>query len=101
MAEARYEIYVPYPSVVSSAAMAYAKTELPKAVISTENGRQVYTDMGQENFSVVHVIAEDQPFTDSTVKQIAAFVADHMQENIMVSKAGKSGLNVWTIPSPS
>ena len=60
-----------------------------------------YTDMGQENFSVVHVIAEDQPFTDSTVKQIAAFVADHMQENIMVSKAGKSGLNVWTIPSPT
>lgn len=101
MAEARYEIYVPYPSVVSSAAMAYTQTELPKAVVSTENGRQVYTDQGQENFSVVHVLAEDAPFTDSTVKQVAAFVAEHLQSDIFVSKAGKSGVNVWTIPNPT
>lgn len=100
MAEARYEIYIPYPSVVSSAAMAYAQTELPNAVVSTENGRQVYTDQGQENYSVVHVIAEDQPFTDSTVKQIASFVGDHLNvTSVMVAKSGKSGINVWTIQS--
>lgn len=100
MAEARYEIYVPYPSIVSSAAMAYAQTELPDAVVSTENGRQVYTDNGQENFSVVHVIAEDQPFSDSTIKQIASFVGQHLNvPSIFVSKASKTGINVWTIQS--
>src|SRR4051794_20453489 len=98
MAEARYEIYVPYPSVVSSAAMAYAQTELPQAIVSTENGRQVYTDQGQENFSVVHILTEDQPFADSTVKQIASFVGQHLNVNdVMVSKSGKSGINVWRI----
>lgn len=100
MAEAQYQIYVPYPSIVSSAAMAYAATELPNAVISTENGRQVYTDTGQENFSIVHVTAEDQPFTDSTIKQIASFVGQHLNvPSIFVSKAGKGGINVWTIQS--
>jgi len=96
--QAKYEIYIPYPSVVSSAAMAYARTELPDAHISVEQGRQVYTDQGQENYSVLHVTAEDQPFSDSTVKQLASFVGDTLHvTHILVSKSGKNGINVWTV----
>jgi len=97
-AQAKYEIYIPYPSVVSSAAMAYAKTEIPDAHVSVEHGRQVYTDAGQENFSVLHVTSSESPFTDSTVKQIASFVGEHLNlPTVMVSKAGKSGINIWNI----
>jgi hypothetical protein len=78
--------------------MAYAQTELPGAHVSVEQGRQVYTEQGQENYSVLHVTAEDEPFSDSTVKQVASFVGDALHvPSILVSKSGKSGINVWTI----
>lgn len=59
-----------------------------------------WRDNPQEEFNHLVTVAEDTPEMDSTVKQLAAHIADVANQwGIFVMKEGKNGIQSWTIPN--
>lgn len=111
MAQAQYEILIPKSGPYAGQDIAgvvldhYGQHFSPedKAAQSgghIERNRELLMNGQRELCDVVHLQAEDEPYTDSFIKQLAKYVGEVVESPaITVSKSGKTGVNVWTIRS--
>jgi hypothetical protein len=94
MAQARYEVLIP-PGALAQRALEHVSRELPGQV-SIEHEREVWEDGMGSYYDVLHVTTEESPHADSTVKQLAVYVAEASGTSpIVVSKQGQGGIQVW------
>ncbi len=94
--QVRYEVLVPSSSLIAHKALSHASKELPKASISVEHNRGVYDEGQVVRYDVLHIICDESPHADSTIKQLAVYVAEATGVSpIIVSKSGKDGIQVW------
>jgi hypothetical protein len=104
MATAQYEILIPQTGQdIGTHALSYVnqhyKSEEGHAPMGhLERGREVMMHGQMGVYDALVVTAEDTPYSDSFMKQLAHYIGDvSMTQVITVSKNGKAGINVWPI----
>lgn len=105
MATAQYEVLIPkadtlgYPiRDLAPHAMQYLISAIEVVKAEVEPERRVWWLGKEEPFDALVFIAEDNPQTDSHAKQVAAYVGDAAnQDVILVTKQGKSGIQTWPV----
>lgn len=105
MAEAKYEVLIPQTGRdVAQHAMQYVHNAYQgeagqdRIMAHVERNREVLVNGQMAPHDVVVLQAEDQPYSDSFVKQLANYIGEvTMQPVTTVSKSGKSGIQVWPI----
>ena len=105
MATAQYEILIPkadtlgYPvRDLAPHAMNYLTSAIEVITSHVEPERRVWWLGKEEPFDALVFTAEDKPQTDSHAKQIAAYVGEAAnQDVILVTKTGKGGIQTWPV----
>lgn len=105
MASAKYEILIPQTGRdVAQHALQYVHSAYQTE--AGQNGIMAHVDRNREVLvngqvaphDVVVLQAEDQPYSDSFVKQLATYIGEVTQQPVTtVSKTGKGGIQVWPI----
>lgn len=105
-ATAEYEVLIPvgvaHEQSVATHALQYAQQyfapESREPIMGHVDSRQVLINGHIAPHDVLVLKAEDSPYTDSFVKQMASYVADVTgAQTITVSKHGKNGIQVWPV----
>ena len=105
MPQARYTLFVPTSDDQGSPLRQLAehvhrhlRDVLPRAVIHLEPARQMSHGRMPEQHEGVVILADDNPITDSRIKQIAAQTAEVANRwGVVVVKEGKQGVRTWEI----
>lgn len=103
--QAEYEVLIPKTDNagnpirnLSTYAYQHLSSQIPLVKAHIESNRRVFWEGREEPFDVLIVVAQDEPKTDSTVKQLASFLGQASnQDVILVSKHGKNGVQAWPI----
>lgn len=103
--QAEYEVLIPRSDNLGNPLKdlgKYAHDYMNQAVVLSkahiDTGRRVFWEGREEPFDALIFIAQDEPKTDSTVKQLAAFLGEVAnQDLVLVSKNGKQGVQAWPI----
>ena len=107
--EAKYEVLIPKADNLGNPLIdlaPHAMHYLSKSIITTsihvDTGRRVFWEGREEPFDALVVTAEDKPQIDSTIKQLAAYVGEVAnQDLVLVSKHGTNGIDTWPIKNAS
>lgn len=111
MAQAQYEILIPQnphspyagQDIAGTALDHYGQHFSPEDTAAQygghlERNRELLVNGERQLCDVVHLQAEDGPYTDSFIKQLAKYIGEVVaMPTITVSKSSKSGINVWTV----
>lgn len=103
--EAQYEVLVPTTDYAGNPvppmaehAMAYIAQETGAAAVFLDAKHRVLWRGRVESFDSLTFVAEDTPEHDSTAKQLAHYLAETAnQDVVLVTKRGKNGIQSWEI----
>jgi hypothetical protein len=106
MPQAQYEILIPKQDTLGQPiqdlaphALSHITQQLQVTKAHVEPTRQVHMMGRPELFDPLVFVAEDSPIADSTAKQLASYVGEVAnQDVVLVTKSGgKSGIQTWPV----